>query len=352
MTKQSSFLKHMTSTAPGSLIFVGEQKMEHPVIRLMQYDESECTEKSVAEVDQVFDYLDQGKKCWVNIDGLHDASVVENIGERLNLDSLMLEDILDTSQRPKCEVYNGHLYIVLRMIRYDAVKDVTTSEQFSMVLGENYLFTFQEVEGDVLDSVRDRIRQQKTRIKNRSIDYLAYALIDAIVDNYIYSIEQFGVRIEDIDQKVIMNPKKDILEQINYYKRQVNYLRKVIRPVRAAVFQFDKSEFIEKSNKHFLKDLHDHVTIATEAIETYRELLNEQLSVYHTNMSNKLNEIIRLLTIYSVIFSPLTFLVGVYGMNFRYFPELDFKYAYPIFWVVMLGISGTMVFYFKKKRWL
>lgn len=349
---ESMLSKQMTSTAPGSLIFVGEQKMDRPVIKLMQYDESTYLDKSLDQIDEVFDYLNEGKKCWVNIDGLHDASVVERVGERLHLDALMLEDILDTSQRPKCEVYNGHLYIVLRMIRYDESQDITTSEQFSMVLGDNYLFTFQEIEGDVLDSVRERIRQEKTRIKNRSIDYLAYALIDAIVDNYIYSIEQFGVRIEDIDQKVLVNPKKEILEQINYYKRQVNYLRKVIRPVRAAVFQFDKSEFVEKPNKHFLKDLHDHVTIATEGIETYRELLNEQLSVYHTNMSNKLNEIIRLLTIYSVIFSPLTFLVGVYGMNFRYFPELDFKYAYPIFWAVMLTISGSMVFYFKKKRWL
>ncbi|RJE74766.1 magnesium/cobalt transporter CorA [Reichenbachiella sp. MSK19-1] len=342
----------MNSTAPGSLIFVGEQKMEHPIIRMIQYDTESYHEYELDEIDKVFERMNLNQKNWINIDGLHDEKVVEQVGKQLNLDPLMLEDILDTSQRPKCEIYNGHLYLVLRMIRYDEHQDVTTSEQFSMVLGENYLFTFQEVEGDVLDSVRDRIRQEMTRIRTRTIGYLAYALIDTIVDNYIYSIEQFGVRIEEIDQEVLVNPKKEILEQINYYKKQVNYLRKVIRPVREAVFQFDKSEFVDKENKNFLKDLFDHVTIATESIETYRELLNEQLSVYHTNMSNKLNEIMRLLTIYSVIFIPLTFMVGVYGMNFKYFPELNYRYAYPVFWGVMIMLSVTMIVYFKRKKWL
>lgn len=184
------------------------------------------------------------------------------------------------------------------------------------------------------------------------MDYLAYALIDAIVDNYILAIEKFGDKIEEIDQEVLLNPKKEILERINYYKKEINYLRKAIRPVREMIIQMDKSEFIDKKNKVFLKDLLDHTTHATEAIETYRELLSDQLSIYHSSMAGKLNEIIRVLTIYSVIFIPLTFLAGIYGMNFKYFPELDYRYAYPIFWLVLILISVSMMIYFKIKKWL
>ena len=219
------------------------------------------------------------------------------IGDQYKLDSLLLEDILDTRQRPKCEQYGDHLFIVLNMIRYNDEEDITVSEQFSMVLSKSYLFTFQEIYGDILHTVRNRIKSKKTRIRSRSTDYLAYALIDVIVDNYIYSIEKFGEKIQEIDHEILADPKTELLEKINYYKRQVNFLRKMIRPVKELIFQLEKSDFIDKRNRPFLKDLSDHVTYATEAIETYRELLTDQLNIYHTSMSNKLNEIIRLLTI-------------------------------------------------------
>ncbi len=339
-------------SAPGSLIFVGEQKMEKPIIDLIQYNDTSIIETEIGNIDQAFTSIDARYKNWVNVNGLHDASIIESIGNHYKMDPLLLEDILDTRQRPKCEEYGDYLYIVLRMIRYDENEQIMISEQFSMVLSNESLYTFQEINGDVLNSVRNRIRKPKTKIKNRSIDYLAYALIDAIVDHYIYSIEKFGDKIEEIDQEILQNPKSEILERINFYKKEVNYLRKVIRPVRELIFQLEKSDFLDKKNKSFIKDLLDHVTYATEAIETYRELLSDQLNIYHTSMSNKLNEIIRLLTIYSVIFIPLTFLAGIYGMNFKYFPELDYPYAYPTFWGVLIVISLSMVIYFKRKKWL
>ncbi|MGB3465424.1 MAG: magnesium/cobalt transporter CorA [Cyclobacteriaceae bacterium] len=339
-------------SAPGSLIFVGDRKMEEPVIEILQYTERRLNENTLENIEQIKDHIDQRYINWVNVFGLHDTSIIQYIGEEYELDSLLLEDILDTRQRPKFEQYGSQLFIVLRMIRYDPVNDVNVSEQFSLVLSKNKLFTFQEIHGDILEGVRNRIRKRKTRIRSRSIDYLAYALIDVIVDNYIFSIEKLGEKILEIDQEILQNPRKELLEKINDYKRQVNFLRKTIRPVKELIFQLKKSEFMDKKNRPFLSDLSDHVTHAIEAIETYRELLSDQLNIYHTSMSNKLNEIIRLLTIYSVIFIPLTFLAGIYGMNFKYFPELEYEYAYPIFWGVLVLISISMVLFFKKKGWL
>ncbi len=341
-----------TGSAPGSLIFVGERKMDNTRIDYIQYADTSFEEEQIDEIETIFDKLQPEHKTWVNIDGVHDVKLIEKVGTKLNLDPLLLEDILDTTQRAKGEVYGDHLYMVLRMIRYDDEQDVTMSEQFSVVLGPHYLFTFQEVHGDILNSVRNRLRRPKTKIRSRSMDYLAYALIDTIVDHYISAIEQFGERIELLDQKVLSNPGKEVLEEINYYKREINYLRKVIRPVKELLIQFEKSDFLSEENEAFLKDLQDHTSDAIEAIEVYRELLSDLLNIYHTSMSNKLNEIIQLLTIYSVIFIPLTFLAGIYGMNFKFFPELDYPYAYPIFWGVLITITISMIIYFRRKKWL
>lgn len=338
--------------APGSLIFIGRQRMQESHVRIIKYNEKSFDEKDLASVEELFNSIAKDSKNWINIDGVHDSELIKKIGEGLGLDTLALEDILHTSQRPKCEVYDNHLYIVLRMIHYDEHKDITYSEQFSLVLGNHYLFTFQEVTGDILDGLRDRIRKPKTKIRDRSMDYLAYAVIDTLVDHYVYAIEKFGDKIEDIDREVLNNPRSKILTRINYLKKEINYLRKAIRPVRELIVQLEKSDFVKKENLPFIKDLQDHVTHAIEAIETYRELLSDQLNIYHTGMSNKLNDIMRVLTIYSVVFIPLTFLAGVYGMNFKYFPELEYRYSYPVFWGVLVLISFGMVLYFKGKKWL
>lgn len=342
----------VNESAPGSLIFVGDRKMEKPVIEILQYTERRLNEHALEHIEQITDHIDQKYINWVNVFGLHDTSIIKFIGDEYDLDPLLMEDILDTRQRPKYEQYGNQLFIVLKMIRYDAKEDQTVSEQFSLLMSKNKLFTFQEIHGDILEGVRNRIRTRKTRIRSKTIDYLAYALIDVIVDNYIHSIEKLGEKILEIDQEILQNPRKEVLERINDYKRQVNFHRKTIRPVKELIYQLMKSEFIDRKNRPFLTDLSDHVTYAIEAIETYRELLSDQLNIYHTSMSNKLNEIIRLLTIYSVIFIPLTFLAGIYGTNFQYLPELEYRYAYPIFWGVLILISTSMVLYFKRKGWL
>lgn len=338
--------------APGTLIFVGEQKMDKPQIEVINYDSDHYEERQLENIEEVFAHLTPDNKHWINVNGLHEASLIEKIGEELQLDPLLLEDILHTTQRPKCEIYGKHAYIVLRMIYYNEKEDVTISEQFSLLLADNYIFTFQEVHGDVLNSVRERLKRANGKIRTRASGYLAYALLDTIVDHYAYSIEKFGDKIDELDREVLVNPEQEVLEQIISFKREINYLRKSIRPVRELIIQFDKSHFVEKKTEIYLKDLLDHVTHAAESIETYRELLSDQLNIYHTGVSNKLNEIIRLLTIYSVIFIPLTFLAGIYGMNFKHFPELDYPYAYPIFWGVLITISLSMVFYFRRKKWI
>ncbi|CAB1075598.1 magnesium transporter [Alkalispirochaeta odontotermitis] len=340
--------------SPGSLVFIGNKKVENVRIRAIDYDGTQLIEDELKEIAQGAQFKGINTVTWINVDGLHDLKLMKEIGDTFDLHPLLLEDIPNTGQRPKLEEFDNCLFLVLKMLRYDEDKQMIISEQLSMVLGDTLLLTFQEQPGDVFEPVRERIRKKKARIRGSGIDYLAYALLDCVVENYVFIVERLGEQIEDLEEEVLENAEPAVLEKINTFKREMNFIRKSVRPARESIIQLAKldTELINGQTVPFLKDLQDLITQAAEAIDTYRDMLSDQLNLYNSVMSNRMNEIMKVLTIFAAIFIPLTFIAGIYGTNFEYLPELKFKYSYYIFWGVMIGVAVTMLSYFRRKKWL
>jgi magnesium transporter len=291
---------------------------------------------------------------WINIDGLHDTDLVKAAGQAFDIHPLVLEDVLDTGQRPKFEAFEHFLYIVVKMIRFDEKKQMVQSEQLSMIVGENLVLTLQEQPGDVFDPVRERIRKGSGRTRTLGADYLAYALLDTVVDNTLYTIGRIGDAIENNGEKVLTVEDDSVMESIKVFKREINYLGKTIRPAREAVQNMLRSEspLIRRTTRPFLKDLLDLATHASEAVDTYNDILSDQLNLFNSAVSNRTNDIVRVLTLFSAIFIPLTFLAGIYGTNFDYLPELRYRYGYFVFWGVMIAVASGLVWFFKRKGWL
>ncbi|WP_422859568.1 magnesium/cobalt transporter CorA [Flagellimonas sp. S174] len=341
-------------TAPGSLNFVGTQKVDAVQLEMVSYNSKEIFEKASVELKNISRKNPDSLVSWLNIVGIHDVTVIAHVGAKFDLHSLLQEDILNTAQRPKFEEFDNHLFLVVKMLHFDSKEELITAEQLSLVIGKNLLISFQEVSQDVFDPIRERLLRPTTKIRNRSSDYLAFAMLDTIVDQYMVIIENIGERIEVLEDRLLKNPAKEHLEKIYFYKTEINFLRKTIRPVRELVSKFKRtdSELIDRDTVPYLKDLEDNITHASEAIEIYKEMLNDQLDIYNSALNNKLNDIIRVLTVFSVVFIPLTFLAGIYGTNFKYLPELDYIYAYPIFWLILVFIAVGMILFFKKRKWL
>ncbi|MBU0675059.1 MAG: magnesium/cobalt transporter CorA [Proteobacteria bacterium] len=341
-------------SAPGSLIFIGTQKVDHSKIRVIDYDPNGLQELELENIRDGVPFKDTQTVTWINIDGVHDTELIKNIGDSFGLHPLVMEDIVNTGQRPKMEEYDDYLFFIIKMLRFDKEKQMIIGEQLSMVLGKTFLLTFQEQIGDVFEPVRDRIRKAKGRIRGTGIDYLAYALLDTIIDNYIHIIERMGEQIECIEDDILDNPTPELLQKINLYKREMNYIRKSIRPAREFIQRLANldTDLIAETTTPFLKDLLDLSTQAVEVIDTYRDMLTDHLNIYHTGITNKLNEIMKVLTIFSAIFIPLTFIAGIYGTNFEYLPELHYRYSYFIFWGILLVVAVVMVNFFRRRNWL
>jgi magnesium transporter len=341
-------------TAPGSLIFVGRQKIDQARIDVISYsaDSFELDEK--VSVSQLRGYLNEDKTVWINVTGLHDTELIGAIGETFQVHPLIVEDVLNTDQRTKIEEIEGYMAFFCKMVKFNEAEENLEEEQLSMLLGKGVLITFQEAGGDVFNSVRERLNRATTKIRVRGADYLAFALLDAVVDHQFLSIEAVGDRIERITENLQEDPDEQIHAELNECKRLINRMRRIVRPMIEVSNTFEKSEslLVQKNTIPFIKDLEDHVLQSAESIEIYKELINDELANYHAVMGAKLNDIIRVLTIFSVVFIPLTFLAGIYGTNFQYLPELEYKYAYPIFWVVLIVVAALMLYFFKKKKWL
>ena len=350
------FLKNrekVKGQSPGALIFVGTQKVETVNMRLVDYDDKNLTEKELVDIKDGVRCKQTRSVTWINVNGLHDAQAIGNIGQAFDLHPLVMEDILNTGQRPKMDDYGSYIFIVLKMIRFDRHTRKIINEQLSMVLADTFVLTFQERPGDVFEPVRERIRRQKSRIRGAGTDYLAYALMDTVVENYISVIEHIGDQIEDLEEEILSSRDNAVMEKIHLFKRETSYLRKLIRPAREAVFQLSRleSDLLHEKTQPFIKDLEDLIIHATEAIDTYRDLLTDQLNIYNSVVANKMNDIMKVLTIFAAIFIPLTFIAGIYGTNFQYLPELRYKYSYFIFWGVLVTIAGALLYYFNKKKW-
>ncbi len=329
----------------------GEGKVK---ITIIDYDEAHLQEKEVKNAEECFPFKDKPTVSWINVDGIHDIRLIEQIGRHFDMHPLIPEDIVNTAQRPKCEDFGGYFFIVLKMLFYDEQAGETTSEQVSLIVGSNFVISFQEKEGDVFDPIRDRIRNAKGRIRKMGADYLAYALIDAIVDNYFIILERFGEKIENTEGELVLNPTPEILQVIHKLKREMIFLRRSVWPLREVIsgLQRSESDLIHKSTVIFLRDVYDHTIQVIDTIETFRDMTSGMLDIYLSSISNKMNEVMKVLTIIATIFIPLTFITGIYGMNFRYMPELGWRFGYVMVWAIIFVITILMMVYFKRRKWL
>ncbi len=340
---------------PGTLVHTGEKKTARVNLSIMDYDAQRFEEKTAGSIAECHPYKDSPTVTWLNIDGVHDIDGIEDIGKRFGIQPLFLEDIVSTGQRPKFEESDDYIFIVLTMLHFDEEKEESRGEQISIVFGENFLITFQENKKDVFNPVRERIRKGKGRIRKGGTDYLAYALMDEIVDFYYVILEKLGERIERLEGELISDPPPDTMQTIHRLKREMIFLRKSIWPLREVISGMERfeSRLITKSTRPYLRDLYDHTIQVIDTVESFRDMVSGMLDIYLSSVSNKMNEVMKVLTIIATIFIPLTFIAGIYGMNFEHMPELGWGLSYPIgFWSVIIIIIAIMVFFFKKKHWL
>ncbi|CAN5822202.1 magnesium/cobalt transporter CorA [soil metagenome] len=346
---------------PGSVVYTGERKVERVSLSLIQYDANGFIEEADVALEPALAKLNSNKVTWLNVNGLHDTEVVSKLGEVFHLHPLVLEDIVHTEQRPKVEYYDDYIYIVLRMLSLKAAGEAddeqqgeVNNEQLSIVLGENFVLTFQENVGDVFEPVRERIRKAVGRVCKQGADYLAYSLIDVIVDTYFTLLETFEDDIDAIEDELLQDPSPQVLGRVNALKREMLYLRKAVWPLRELMSSLQREEtpLIRDSVRTYVRDVYDHSVQVIDTVETLREVLSSLHDFYLSSLSLKMNEVMKVLTIVGTIFLPLSFLAGVYGMNFEYMPELHFRYAYPLFWLFSLVIGGGMLLYFWRKKWL
>ncbi len=339
---------------PGSLVYVGKPKTGTPRITILDYDAENFLEKTAAACEECFSFRDTATVTWINVDGVHDPAIVEKIGSHFGLHPLILEDILTTSQRPKIEDLGEMLYIVVRMLEYDEAKAEVGTDQLSLILGRNFIISFQELEGDMFDPVRDRIRKAKGRIRKLGPDYLLYALLDAVVDHYFTVLEKLGERIETLEEELIDKPSKETMHAIHGLKREMIYLRKSVWPLREVVAGLERVEsgLIHESTNIFFRDVYDHTIQVIDNVETFRDMLSGMVETYLSSISNRMNEVMKVLTIISTIFIPLTFIVGVYGMNFDVMPELRWPGGYFTVWGIMIALGLMMFGFFRRKKWL
>jgi magnesium transporter len=353
----SRFMKRASKRiglAPGSLVHVGEKKIEKVQLRVIDYDATHFEEKAIERIEECFPFKDEPTVTWINIDGLHQIGVIEGIGEHFSLHPLTLEDIIHTGQRPKMEDFEEYLFIVLNMLHYDQTDDQVKAEQVSLVVGPNYVLSFQERPGDVFDGVRERLRKGKGRMRKAGSDYLAYALLDAVVDEYFLILETIGEKIEVVEDDLMADSAHDTLQDIHDMKREMIFFRKQVWPLRELINGLSRREssLIHESTGVYLRDVYDHTIEIIDTIESFRDMLSGMLDVYLSMISNKMNEVMKVLTIIATIFIPLSFVAGVYGMNFKYMPELEWHWGYFMVLGVMVVIAISLLGYFKRKRWL
>ncbi len=339
---------------PGSLVFIGYKKVKTPVVDILTYNKEICNEIKNIKTGEIQTHAVDNTVVWLNITGLHETSLIADIGRHFNMEQLLLEDILNTDQRPKFEEFNGNMCFFVKMLSFNREKKTFYAEHLVIYRSGNTIITFQEKPGDVLDPVRARIRNSRGRIRNSDGEYLVYAILDTIVDNYIFLIEKIGDEIEDLEDLILEKPDIKTIRQIYHYKRELNYLRKSVRPVRDMILLLMKSEppLLSKKITRYFRDLYDLVTQSTEAIETYNLIISDQLNIYNSNVSNRSNETMKILTVFAAFFIPLTFFAGIYGMNFEYIPELKLKFGYLYFWIFIIIAGIFMYAFFRKRKWL
>lgn len=339
---------------PGSPVYTGKEKHDEVNMNCISYDSDGVDEKELDNRSVFEDYIKEKKVGWFNITGLNNEDVYKHLATSFDIHSLVIEDIVNIYHRPKVEEFDKYLFVTLKMIHYDKVLDKIDLEQVSLILSLNFLVSFQEKEGDIFDPIRQRIKQSKGQIRIKKADYLLFCLIDIIIDNYFSVIEYVGNRIDELEENVLENPPKTFLTDVQDLKKQLVLLRKAVFPLREVIHFIEKGEskHVKKTSLKYFRDAYDTTLSLIDSIDTYRDMLGSLKDIYASGLSNKMNNIMKVLTIISSVFIPLTFIAGIYGMNFKYMPELEQPNAYFVVLGVMGLISIWSVYYFKKKEWL
>lgn len=350
------FLKnrqHLVDKAPGTITFVGRKKMENTRFRMISFDKSSLDEYETAGFDELFQNMHPGRVNWINIDGLHDVEVIRAIGSRFGLSALVLEDIVNTDQRPKIIEDGENIVTYLKQLSFNRESEKISADHITLILGKNYVISIQEKVGEFFSSIRSRLRENVGRARKSSSDYLYYRIMDVIFDNYMICIGEIGDIVEADEEKILTSTSKGLVENIYRHKIEVSFIRKVVRPALEITKRLKTLDnpLLKKQTLPFLDDLDDLGTQIVESVEVYFTMISDQLNIYNTNLSNSANDVMKVLTIFAAIFIPLTFIAGIYGTNFEYVPELQYRYSYFIMWGVMIAMAGVMLYFFRKKKW-
>ena len=354
MARPAKTMSSKVGLPPGTLVHIGEKKQAKSRITVIDYDETHYEQRTLETIEECFPYKDKPTITWVNIDGIHQTGIIEELGRHFGLHPLLLEDIVNTEQRPKLENYDDYLFVVLKMLSYDEATREIASEQVSLILGPNCVISLQERAGDVFDQVRDQLKKGKGRIRKAKADYLAYALLDALVDGYFVILEKIEGLIEETEEELTTGAAAATLQSIRTLKKEMVFLRKTVWPLREVVSGLERVEppLIESSTGVYLRDVYDHTIQIIDTVESFRDMVSGLLDIYLSSVSNRMNEVMKVLTIFAAIFIPLTFVAGIYGMNFEFMPELKWHWGYPAVLIAMAAIAAGMLVYFHRKKWL
>lgn len=348
----SSYAKRV-ALAPGTLVHLGDQSFASAILSVIVYDKDTHDKYDPSTLEEALGYMHPDKISWLNITGLQNTALLQEVGNHFNLHPLTLEDILNTGQRPKTEFFPEYVFFVLKMIHYDEEQHTLDIEQVSFILGKNFVITFQERPGDVMDALRERIAQGKGRVRQRGADYLLYSIVDIIIDHYFTSLEGLSDDIEELETEVLEEPTASLSAELHRIKRELLFLRKSVWPMREQITALQREEhpLITADTAPYLRDLYDHIIQVIDTVEIFRDMLSGLLDIYLSSLSNRMNDVMRILTIIATIFIPLTFIAGIYGMNFEYMPELRQPLGYPAVLIVCGVIAVGMVVFFKRKGW-
>jgi magnesium transporter len=340
---------------PGALVFVGAKITENVSITITEYSDTRFEERKAVKLEECFlSCQDRETITWVHVSGLHEPEIIESIGNHYKIHSLILEDVLNTNHNPKIEDYEDVIFMVMKIFYHDSTAENIEFEQFSLILGSNLVLSFQEGNQDIFEPVRKRLRTGTGRIRKSGADYLAYVLADTAVDNYFIVTEAIEDRMEAVEEDLLTDLSQEALQEIHELKRDIIFLRRAVLPVRGLISKLEKtdSRLVSENTHVYLRDLYDHIIQVAETLETFREMATSLLEIYHSGVSNKMNEVMKVLTLIATIFIPLTFIAGIYGMNFKYMPELEWRWGYPLVWLIIVLVGIVMLIYFKKKKWL
>ena len=339
---------------PGPIARSGAATGLLPRVTMLDYDEQRLVEKELARVEDCVAFKEAATVTWINVDRITEAGVLENFGRVMGFHTLMLEDILNTGQRPKFEDFGDYLYVVVKMLEFDAASETIVTEQLSLIVGSNYVISFQEQPGDFFDPLRERIRSGIGKVRKQGTDYLVYAILDTIVDHYFLVLEGLGQKIDRLEDIVLSNPKPATAAEIHALKREMIFVRKAAWPLREVVTNLQRSEspLIGEKNAAYFRDLYDHILQVTDGVDTFRDLLAGMLDSYYSTVTTRTNSVLKVLALFTSIFMPLSFIAGIFGMNFRHFPELDWRYGFEGSLILMALVSAIMIAVFKWKKWL